>query len=193
MLIHTLTRNNVIPTWLSTRRYHLNQTKRIPRKDWPQKCLSAPAIHPSNYNATGSAWRFRGDKTLTYQYDYALPFGASKSPDIFHRLTRAKTRMMNHRGFTVLAYLDDFLIVSDTAVECQLAYQALIKLLSELYSGLKLIGIGLLGLVSDWHFLALALTSAPCAGNSHCPNANSESCDCYLGKQLQSDLSQNDT
>ena len=40
--------------------------------------------------------------------------------------------MMNHRGFTVLAYLDDFLIVSDTAVECQLAYQALIKLLSEL-------------------------------------------------------------
>ena len=39
---------------------------------------------------------------------------------------------MNHRGFTVLAYLDDFLIVSDTAVECQLAYQALIKLLSEL-------------------------------------------------------------
>lgn len=57
--------------------------------------------------------------------------------------------MMNHRGFTVLAYLDDFLIVSDTAVECQLAYQALIKLLSELYSGLKLIGIGLLGLVSD--------------------------------------------
>ena len=40
--------------------------------------------------------------------------------------------MMNHRGLTVLAYLDDFLIVSDTAVECQLAYQALIKLLSEL-------------------------------------------------------------
>lgn len=40
---------------------------------------------------------------------------------------------MTHCGLTVLAYLDDFLIISDTAVECQLAYQALIKLLSELW------------------------------------------------------------
>lgn len=39
---------------------------------------------------------------------------------------------MNHRGFMVLAYLDDFLIISDPAVECELAYQAVIKLLSEL-------------------------------------------------------------
>lgn len=73
-------------------------------------------IHPSNYTATGLAWRFRRDKTLTYLYDCKLPFGASKRPEIFHRLTQAITRMMEHRGFTVLAYLDDFLIISDTAV-----------------------------------------------------------------------------
>ena len=40
--------------------------------------------------------------------------------------------MMERRGFTVLAYLDDFLIIADTKVECQQAYEELIKLLGEL-------------------------------------------------------------
>ncbi|XP_022808832.1 uncharacterized protein LOC111345815 [Stylophora pistillata] len=39
---------------------------------------------------------------------------------------------MERRGSTVLAYLDDFLIIADTKVECQQAYEALIKLLGEL-------------------------------------------------------------
>lgn len=39
--------------------------------------------------------------------------------------------MMERRGFTVLAYLDDFLIISDTAIGCQQAYDELIKLLGE--------------------------------------------------------------
>ena len=89
-------------------------------------------IHPSNYTATGLAWQFRGDNCLTYLYDYKLPFGAAKSPEIFHRLTQAITRMMEWRGFTVLAYLDDFLIITDTKVACQHAYEALIKLLGHL-------------------------------------------------------------
>ena len=72
------------------------------------------------------------DKTLIYLYDCKLPFGASKSPEIFHRLTQAITQMLKQRGFTVLAYLDDFLIISDTVVQCQVAYQALPKLLREL-------------------------------------------------------------
>lgn len=58
-------------------------------------------IHPSTYTAAGLAWRFRGDKTLTYLYDRKLPFGASKSPEIFHRLTQAITRLMKHGGFSV--------------------------------------------------------------------------------------------
>ena len=72
------------------------------------------------------------DKTLIYLYDCRLPFEASKSPEIFHRLTQAITQMLKQRGFTVLAYLDDFLIISDTVVQCQVAYQALTKLLREL-------------------------------------------------------------
>ena len=71
-------------------------------------------IYPSNYTATGLAWQFHGDNSLTYLYDCRLPFGAAKSPEIFHRLTQAITRMMERWGFTVLAYLDDFLIIADT-------------------------------------------------------------------------------
>ena len=90
-------------------------------------------IHPSNYSATGLAWQFHGENHITYLYDSKLPFGASKSPEIFHRLTQAVTRMMAKRGFhTILAYLDDFLIIGDSKYECELAYQELIQLLSEL-------------------------------------------------------------
>ena len=39
---------------------------------------------------------------------------------------------MERWGFTVFAYLDDFLIIADTKVECQQPYEALIKLLGEL-------------------------------------------------------------
>ena len=38
-------------------------------------------IYLSNYTTTGLAWRFHGDKTLTYLYDCKLPFGATKSPE----------------------------------------------------------------------------------------------------------------
>ena len=40
--------------------------------------------------------------------------------------------MMERRGFTVLAYLDHFLIIADTKVECQQAYEELINHLGEL-------------------------------------------------------------
>ena len=55
-------------------------------------------IHPSNYPATGLAWQFRGDTTLTYLYDCKLQFEAPKSPEILHRLTQAITRIMKRRG-----------------------------------------------------------------------------------------------
>lgn len=75
-------------------------------------------IHPSNYNATGLQWTFTGCTTPTYLFDTKLPFGARRSPGIFHRLTQSVTRMMARRGFTVLTYLDDFLLIADTAQEC---------------------------------------------------------------------------
>ena len=95
-------------------------------------------IHPSNYCATGLAWQFEGDNHVTYLYDNKLPFGASKSPEVFHRLTQSVTRMMARQGFnTILAYLDDFLIIGDSKHECELAYCELIHLLSELGFGIN--------------------------------------------------------
>ena len=40
-------------------------------------------IHTSNYTATGLAWHFRDDNSLTYLYDCKLPFGAAKVPKYF--------------------------------------------------------------------------------------------------------------
>ena len=66
-------------------------------------------------------------------YDTKLPFGTSKSLEIFHRLTQVVTRIMARQGFqTILAYLDDFVIIGDTKAECRLAYHELIRLLCEL-------------------------------------------------------------
>ena len=91
-------------------------------------------IHPSNYEATGLKWQFKGNK-LKYSFlvDSRLPFGAGKSPEIFHRLTQAVRRIMAKRGFdTIIVYLDDFLIVGETKEACQLAFDTLITLLQHL-------------------------------------------------------------
>ena len=40
--------------------------------------------------------------------------------------------MMERRGFTVLPYLDDFLIIAHTKGACQHAYEELTKLLDDL-------------------------------------------------------------
>lgn len=90
-------------------------------------------IHPSNYTAAGLVWQFGGENQITYMYDCKLPFGALKSPEIFQRLTQAITRIMTKRGFwTVIAYLDDFLIVGDSEREGKIVYNELIRLLNEL-------------------------------------------------------------
>ena len=38
------------------------------------------------------------------------PFGASKAAKIFHRLSQPITRIMRRKGYTVIAYLDNFLL-----------------------------------------------------------------------------------
>ena len=50
---------------------------------------------------------------------------------IFHRLTQA-CRMMANKGYTVLAYLDDFLIIEPTQFRCRAAFNMLVSLLESL-------------------------------------------------------------
>ena len=75
------------------------------------------------------SWCFSGSTAPTYLYDKRLPFGARASPMIFHRLTQATCRIMAHKGYTVLAYLDDFLIIKPTHPHCRAAFDMLISLL----------------------------------------------------------------
>lgn len=78
------------------------------------------------------SWCFKGSTYPTYLFDKRLPFGARVSPMIFHRLTQSVCRMMARRGYTVLAYLDDFLIIEASQHRCQAAFDTLIKLLQSL-------------------------------------------------------------
>ena len=88
--------------------------------------------HPSSWKVTGMSWLFQGTTNTTFLFDKRLPFGAQTSPMVFHCLTQSVCRMMAHRGFTVLAYLDDFLIIEPSQQQCQIAVDTLISLLQSL-------------------------------------------------------------
>ena len=55
-------------------------------------------LHPSNYRATGLSWEFKLKEHLEFEYIYLyytkLPFGASKAPEIFQRLSQSITRII---------------------------------------------------------------------------------------------------
>ena len=90
-------------------------------------------IHKSNFKATGLKWRFNNDKHFTYMIDERLPFGASRSPLIFHSITQAVRAIMAKKGYnTIVCYLDDFLIIASTYDECLEALNVLLQLLREL-------------------------------------------------------------
>ena len=90
-------------------------------------------IHPSNYQLTGLKWQFKGNDKPTYIIDKRLPFGARKSPAIFHRLTQAVRRMMEKQGHSdIVVYLDDFLVIAPTPEQCRESMSSLIALLRRL-------------------------------------------------------------
>jgi len=69
-------------------------------------------------------------------YDSRLPFGARLSVGIFHRLSQAIRRMMQRRGFKIVVYLDDYLVISDNYFDCITGINTLITLL-------RLLGFGI--------------------------------------------------
>lgn len=89
-------------------------------------------VHPSNYKALGLKWKFKGHTKFTYLMDTRLPFGGRSAPGIFHRITQAVRRMMLRRGFVLVVYLDDFLVIGLTQLECQRGFDTLCELLVSL-------------------------------------------------------------
>ena len=66
------------------------------------------SISPYSQQVTGLKWEI--NHQLCYLYDTKLPFGSKLAPGIFHRHSQAVGRMMSRRGYTIVVYLDDFLI-----------------------------------------------------------------------------------
>ena len=90
-------------------------------------------IHPSQYPLTGLQWTFKDRSSSQFFMDTRLPFGARKSPAVFHRLTQAVKRMMLRKGYpSVVVYLDDFFVTGKTFSECMDTYNTLISLLRSL-------------------------------------------------------------
>lgn len=89
-------------------------------------------VHPSNFPATGLKWTFSGEDKPSFMVDTRLPFGARTSPEVFNQLTQAVRFMMANRGYNLVAYLDDFLIVAPTYKTCQAGLNTLMRLLRKL-------------------------------------------------------------
>ena len=98
-----------------------------------RKAYRQVPLHPSNYRATGLSWQLKLKEHLEFEfiylYDTKLPFGASKAPEIFHRLSQSVIGIMQRKGYTVIAYLDDFLLIEDTYERCLQGFNTLIELL----------------------------------------------------------------
>ena len=144
-------------------------------------------IHPSNFDLTGIKWVFEGEQDPRYLVDTKLPFGARKSPAIFHRLTQSVRRMMAGKGFnSVIVYLDDFLVIGDTKAECQLAFNTLLKLLRRL--GFYINWKKVVDPTQSIIFLGICLNSVDCQIElppDKCADLMSD-IKCFLGKKRAS-------
>ncbi len=89
-------------------------------------------ISESSRRATGLEWTFEGDSEPTFLKDFSLPFGSKLGPYVFTKLSQAIKRMMLRRGFRIIAYLDDFLLIEKTKARCKLALNTLLQLLRQL-------------------------------------------------------------
>ena len=85
-------------------------------------------INKESQKVTGFKWNF-GEETV-YLKGTKLPFGAKLSPGIFQRLTQAVKRMMARKGYNQLVvYLDDFLIIDESKIQCAEELNCLVQLL----------------------------------------------------------------
>ncbi|CAC5371373.1 unnamed protein product [Mytilus coruscus] len=88
-------------------------------------------LSSQSQEVTGLRWTFPDGTEYTF-YDTKLPFGSKFAHHIFHRLSQAVRRMMSRRGFTIIAYLDDFFICETTKQRCIHALNILLALICKL-------------------------------------------------------------
>lgn len=119
-------------------------------------------IHPDDFEVSGLAWTFSGDNTPSIMYDTRLMFGARLSPAIFNELTQAVCRIMKSKGVNgIVAYLDDFLIISKTKDECHKQMHCLMETLR--YLGFAINYSKVMGPAQCLTFLGIELDTVTCS------------------------------
>ena len=88
-------------------------------------------ISPAHRTLQGFRWSFDDGPELFY-VDNFLCFGLSIAPSIFQRISTAVARTVKRAGYSIVSYLDDFLVVGHTASSCSAAQSFLINLLHRL-------------------------------------------------------------
>ena len=148
-------------------------------------------ISKRSQQVTGFKWIFPDGKEYVL-YDKKLPFGAKLAPNIFHRLSQAIKRMMSRKGFTIIAYLDDFFLCEPSQSKCMHALNTLINLLCKLgflISWSKVVGpcqqMTFLGVEIDSTKMELRLPDAKLSELKR-ELANFRQCKRATKKQLQS-------
>lgn len=98
-----------------------------------EKAFRTVPTHPSNYPYMGLKWKFKHHSQDTYMVDTRLPFGARRSPYIFHQLGQAALRIMAAKGYhNIVVFLDDFLVVHEDREFCLQTLNVLLLTLREL-------------------------------------------------------------
>lgn len=89
-------------------------------------------IHPRNYQFTGLSWTFDHEKCRTYMVDTKLPFGSKKACLIFSTISDAVARILRRKGVSVVNYLDDLLLISNSKDQSWLDLDTSVNLLTRL-------------------------------------------------------------
>ena len=89
-------------------------------------------IYPPHAQLQGFRWQFSDEAQEHYYVDNFLCFGLAIAPSIFNRISSAVVRIIQRAGFKCLSYLDDFLLIADTADTCRQAQFYLIRVLIKL-------------------------------------------------------------
>ncbi len=103
----------------------------ILKVDW-KGAYKVVGINPQCYDASGIEWTFSGNSKPTYREDTRLMFGASKSPEIVQCISNSLVRMMEKKGYIVLVWLDDYIVLAEDCKSCWKASKTLIALLQKL-------------------------------------------------------------
>ena len=114
-----------------------NAVKLLPSQGYMAKIDLSSAyrsvpIHPSCFEFMGLSWTFEGDLSPTFLFDTRLPFGASTAPEKFQRISNSISRYMRRQGYTVVSYLDDFLIIDSNKEKCLEGHTFLLSTLENL-------------------------------------------------------------